>query len=138
MFEVVIMLKLIQKRYLEWRERRFLAAHGCETREQYDYRYDPGVNRRASRVKDFYHGYPYVYCFENRDHDVYYWDVGIDGIYVLSQWCKENCTDKFRFDCHRVSSTSSGWEIDGLGGGDYIFFACKNPKDYTLFLLRWA
>jgi hypothetical protein len=132
------MLKLIQKHYLEWRERRFLKAHGCVTREQYDHRYDPGINRRASRVNDFYLGYPYVYCFENRGHDVYYWDLAIDGIYVLNQWCKENCTDKFRFDVHRVLSTTSGWKINELGGGDYIFFACKNPKDYTLFLLRWA
>jgi hypothetical protein len=55
-----------------------------------------------------------------------------------TKWCNENCTDKFRFDFHRVLSTSNGWEINEIGGGDYIFFACKNPKDYTLFLLRWS
>jgi hypothetical protein len=132
------MLKLIQKRYREWREHRFLKAHGCETREQYDYRYDPDIYRSASRIKDFYHGYPYVFCFENRGHDVYYWDLGFNGIVEPTKWCKENCTDKFRFDFHRVLSTSNGWEINEIGGEDYIFFACKNPKDYTLFLLRWT
>jgi hypothetical protein len=134
-------LQLIQKRYREWQERRFLAAHGCETREQYDYRYDPGINRRANIVKDFYHGYPYVYCFTDHRHLIYYWDLGYDGTFELRKWCEGNCTDKYRFDFHRVlktSSTSNEWAINEIGGGDYIFFACKNPKDYTLFLLRWS
>lgn len=131
-------LQLIQKRYREWRERRFLKAHGCKTREQYDHIFDPGINRRANRVKDFYLGYPYVYCFTDHNHPIYYLDLAFNGMFEPTKWCNENCTDKFRFDFHRVLSTSNGWEINEIGGGDYIFFACKNPKDYTLFLLRWS
>ena len=135
------MIQKILDRYAQWKERRFLAKHGCKTREQYEHRYDPNVNYRASKIKDFYHGYPYVYCFENRIHDIYVWDLGFDGLYEPHKWCKENCVDNFRFDFHRAikyPSTSNEWEINDLGGGDYIFFACKDPKDYTLFLLRWS
>jgi hypothetical protein len=30
------------------------------------------------------------------------------------------------------------WEFNDLGGGDYIFVAFNNEKDYMMFLLRWA
>jgi len=38
----------------------------------------------------------------------------------------------------RAPSTANEWEVNELGGGDYIFFACQDPQDYTLFLLRWS
>lgn len=132
----VVMIQKILDRYAQWKERRFLEKHGCKSREQYENRYDPNINYRASKIKDFYHGYPYIYCFENHsNHSVYYYDLSLD------KWCKENCVDKFRFDFHRVikyPSTANEWEINEIGGGDYIFFACKDPKDFTMFLLRWS
>jgi hypothetical protein len=134
-------MNFITRYYKEWSERRFLKKHGCETREQYDRKYDPDVVHRATRIKNFYHGYPYFCCFENHQHEVYYWDLGIDGIYIADKWCKKNLKGKFRFDFHRVMrapSTANEWEVNELGGGDHIFFACQDPKDYTLFLLRWA
>ena len=133
-------MTLIEK-YRAWKEKRFLRKHGCETREQYNYRYDTDINNRATKIKNFYQGYPYIYCFEDHNHMVYDWDIVYDGIYVATNWCKENLTGKFRFDFHRCTrapSTANEWEVDGLGGGDFIFFACKDPKDYTLFLLRWT
>jgi hypothetical protein len=138
---VVNILTPIKEKYHAWKERRFLKRHGVETWEQYNRQYDPDINWRATRVNDFYHGYPYVYCFENREHEVYYWDLAVDGTYVVDNWCKENCKGKFRLDCHRVikyPSTSNRWEFNDLGGGDYIFAAFKNPKDYTWFVLRWS
>jgi hypothetical protein len=133
-------MNLIEK-YRAWKEKQFLKKHGCETREQYNYKYDPDINDRAISIKDYYHGYPYFYCFEDRKHEIYYWDVAIDGVYVTNKWCKENLTGMFRFDFHRATkapSTANEWVTNELGGGDYIFFACKDPKDYTLFLLRWT
>ena len=127
--------------YRKWREQRFLKKHGCETREQYDRRYDPDVHYGSSRIKSFYRGYPHVYCFENHRHLVYEWDVAYDGHYVIDKWCRENLKSKFRFDFHRVMqspSTANEWEINEVGGGDYIFFACKDAQDYTWFLLRWS
>jgi hypothetical protein len=72
---------------------------------------------------------------------VYHWDLGSDGIYVLSNWCKENLKGKFRFDFHRVincPATANEWEINEIGGVDYIFFACQDPEDFFIFKLKWG
>jgi hypothetical protein len=95
-------MNFILEYYREWSDQRFLKRHGCETREEYDRKYDPDVVHRATRIKNFYHGYPYVYCFEDHNHNIYV------------------------------------WEVNELGGGDHVFFACQDPRDYTLFLLRWS
>ena len=127
--------------YRNWSEKKFLKKHGCENWEQYNHRYDPDIIRNATWLKDFYHGYPYIYCFENHKHDIYIWDLGYDGTFVVDKWCKENLKGKFRLDFHRAMkapSTAYEWEINELGGGDYVFFACKDPRDYTWFLLRWS
>lgn len=129
----------IKEAYHKWSERRFLKQHGVLTREQYDRKYDPDVFHPASRVKDFYHGYPHVYCFEDHNHGIYVWDLAYDGVYVADKWCKENLEGKFRFDFHRaMRSTANEWEVNELGGSDHIFFACQDSKDFTLFMLRWS
>ena len=136
-----MILNTIKNSYRKWKEQRFLKKHGCETWEQYDRKYDPDVHHRSTRIKAFYHGYPYVYCFEDHKHEIYFWDLGYDGTFVVDKWCKENLKDKFRLDFHRAMKapgTAYEWEINELGGGDYVFFACKDPRDYTLFLLRWT
>jgi hypothetical protein len=133
-------MKLVDK-YRKWSEKRFLLKHGCATREQYELKYDPDVFRPASRIKSFYHGYTHVYCFEDQRHEIYWWDLGYDGTFVVDKWCRENLVGKYRFDFHRVARSAASdneWEVNELGGGDYIFFACQDPKDYTLFLLRWS
>jgi hypothetical protein len=136
-----MLLDFVKQRYKQWRDRRFLKRHGVETWAQYNHRYDPDINWRATRVNDFYHGYPYVHCFENHRHEVYHWDVHLDGIYVLSQWCEDNCKGKFRFDFHRAMNapgTAWEWHINELGGGDYIFAAFKDPEDFFIFRLKWG
>ena len=135
------MLTTIKQKYREWKDQRFLRKHGCDNWKQYNHRYDPDIERRCSRIKDFYHGYPYIYCFEDRKHDIYYWDIAVDGMYVLDQWCEKNCKDKYRFDFHRainVPATAYQWEINELGGGDYAFAAFKDQRDFNWFLLRWS
>jgi hypothetical protein len=134
-------LSKLQTKIKEWQDGRFLKKHGCDSWEVYHHRFDPDIIRVSTRIKDFYHGYPYIYCFENHNHDVYYLDIAVDGTSMLSKWCKANCKDKFRFDFHRVMkapSTGNEWAVNELGGGDYIFAAFKNERDYLMFLLRWT
>jgi hypothetical protein len=72
---------------------------------------------------------------------VYHWDLGIDGACIVGNWCDENCKDKHRMDFHRAMNapgTAWEWHINELGGGDYIFAAFKNERDYTWFLMRWS
>jgi hypothetical protein len=35
-------------------------------------------------------------------------------------------------------ATAWQWEINELGGGDYIFAAFKNEQDFNWFLMRWS
>lgn len=137
----------IRATYKFYRDRAFLKKHGCETWQEYNRKFDPDYNPRASRIQDYYHGYPYVYCFENYQHDIYFWDVYRDGTFVISKWCEKNLQGKFRFDGHRVhkqtpiginGSEDSEWFINEIGGKDYIFGAFQNEQDYLHFMLRWA
>jgi hypothetical protein len=133
------MISYLKQKYLDWKEQIFLKSHGFKTRAQYERFYDPDYNIRATRIKDYYHGYPYVYRFDDRDHTIYFWDLGYDGRYVINKWCQENLKDKFRFDFLRVwkEHYTQEWEINSLGGGDYIFIAFKDEKDFMWFKLRW-
>lgn len=85
-------------------------------------------------VDGFYHGYPYVICWKDReryDHD----------IAEVIDWCRESLSELHRHDMHRVSfdtHNSSSIRFDELGGGDFWFFAFKDEKDATLFSLRWT
>lgn len=134
------MISLFVQKYKQWKDERFLHKHGCKSWEQYYHRYDPDIERRSTKIKDFYKGYPYVYCFENREHQIYWWDLGYDGSKEIVEWCQQHCKDKFRFDGHRVikaSYTSNEWEMNELGGGDYCFAAFKDKEDYIWFSLKW-
>lgn len=131
-------IKELKSVYANWKEKRFLKKHGCDNRAQYERRYDPDYNIRASRVKDYFHGYPYVHCITDRDHTMYFgmrWE-GFDAIHT---WCKENCKGKFRIDGLRVSKDryTDEWEVNEFSGGDYYFIAFKDDRDMMWFKLRW-
>jgi hypothetical protein len=135
------MITKLRNWWKQQQDRRFLRKHGCDNWKQYNHRYDSDINKRAVRINDFYANYPYVYCFEDHKHDIYYWDIAMDGMYVLDQWCEKNCKDKYRFDFHRainVPATAYQWEINELGGSDYAFAAFKNEQDFLMFCLRWS
>lgn len=122
-----------------WRAEQKLRKSGCINWEHYRRQYDVDHNYRASRIKDYFHGYPYIYVFENHNHDIYYWDIGYAGINTVEQWCSKNLKGKFRFDFLRVIQNYHGeWEINEIGGGDYIFAAFKDERDYLMFTLRWS
>lgn len=134
----------LKKKYQYYQERSFLKKHRCETWKEYYHRYDPDCEIRASRVENYYHGYQYHYCFDNKKHFAYQalYDYGPggyrEGYHDIIDWCDQNIVGKFRFDFLRVSKYNGTWELDELGGGDYIFAAFKDEKDYTYFLLRWT
>ena len=147
---MVMMFTKIQQRYQEWQERRFLRRHGCENRTQYERMYDPDYNARATRTRDYYHGYPYVYCFEDYNHYIYHpiADYGPGGVRSghteIRRWAKENCQDKVRFDFLRVNKsdhTRMGTydsDINEISGQDLVFVAFKSERDFTFFMLKWS
>ena len=131
------MLAEIKQRYKDWRKRRFLKKHHCDSWEQYNRWYDPDINGRSTQVRYFYYGYPYFYCFENRNHNIYNWN----SLENLRCWAETHCQHKYRMDIFRVikcPATSNEWEINDLGGRDYIFIAFKNEHDAFKFMLKWA
>jgi hypothetical protein len=108
---------------------------------------DPDVFYCADRVKDFYKGYKFVHCIENRNHYAYdlIYDYGPGGIRYgdddIYDWMDQKARFKSRMDMHRVikyPSTANEWAFNDMGGGDYIFVAFKDEKDYMMFLLRWS
>jgi len=133
------MFKSIKEYWNRYCEGRFLRRHGCTDWREYKRKYDQDFNIRATEIISIYHGYSHVYRFENRNHSVYYWDLGYDGTYVVERWCQENLQNKFRLDFHRVVEDSSGkWVTNELGGSDYVFAAFKDSRDFTHFMLRWS
>lgn len=140
-------ISALSGKYKRWKDARFLKKHGCSSWNEYNHIYDTDVFRSASRVTDYYMGYKYVHCFDNRDNYAYklLYDYGPGGYrygyHDIVDWCKENTKHKHRSDILRAMKepcTANQWEINELGGGDYLFFAFQNEKEYTWFLLRWS
>ena len=134
------MLELLKHKYSAWKDARFLKKHRCDDWAQYHHRNDPDVCYGCSRIKDFYRGYPHqaVFCNANSDPFNQYGDW-LQGLTEIKNWTKDNCTDKWRHDFHRVMRDhwSGDWEMNELGGGDYLFFAFKSERDCLMFNLRW-
>jgi hypothetical protein len=137
----------IKARFRKWKAERKLKKSGYKSWEHYRRNNDPNICWRATRVKDFYRGYKYVYCFEDRKHYAYelLYDYGPGGIRYgasdIYDWCEKYARFKCRVDEHRVikyPSTGMEWEFNDIGGGDYIFAAFNDEKDYMMFLLRWS
>ena len=126
-------------KFKAWKHQRMLRKEGFKTQAQYDRYYDPDYNIRATRVKDYFHGYSHLHCFENRTHQIYWWDMAYDGSREIVEWCEEHCQGKFRFDALRVIKDYWGeWTVNEIGGGDYYFVGFKDELDAFNFKLRWA
>lgn len=110
------------------------------TEEQYQDYNDPDRNQRATRIKDYYHGYSYIVVFESSQGDPWTrYDTWIDAYNAIETWCKENCKDKWRTDIHRVIKDYWGhWTMNDIGGGDVLFFAFKSEEDCFMFKLKWG
>lgn len=142
----------LKERWAAWREARFLKKHHCETRAQYEHRYDKDVNSYANHITEYYHGYPFIHSFKS-SHSTPFDQFGdwLEGLSALRGWCDEHCKAKWRADIIRVSIRDGGpgpgarlrmvdgdWMMDEMGGGDVLFFAFKSEEDMLWFSLRWA
>ena len=129
--------------YLKQKVKAVIHAHDLKrmgiTQAQYDRAYDPDTCFHASRVKDMYPGYPYVFELQ---YDSSYWtELGgwERGLVTMKDWCQENCQDKWRDDFHRVIKDYwDEWICNEIGGGDVLFFAFKSEQDWLWFTLRWS
>lgn len=114
------------------------------TEQDYLLHTDPDVCRGSDDVKQFYYGYKFVHCFKDHRHYAYtlLYDYGPGGYRHgykdITDWCRENCKQKYRMDIHRIWEYGNRFLINGLGNGDYVFYAFKDQKDYVNFILRWA
>ena len=129
------------------RAERKLEKSGYKTWATYRHYRDPDINMYQTKIKHFYHGYKFVHCIEDRKHYAYQllYDYGPGGIRWggedIYDWLDKKTRFKSRMDTHRVikyPSTGNEWEFNDIGGGDYIFVAFKEEKDYMMFLLRWS
>lgn len=125
----------------QYREKRFLKRHGCQSMEHYNRLFDPDVQFGAVSVNDFYHGYPCLVPVEpNKIIDLAFY--GRHRYHTQMQemmdWCKQNCKGKWRQDWHRGWWGPRGvYEFNSIGGGDMLFFAFKEEVDYVWFKLTW-
>ncbi len=124
-----------------YRHAAYLKKKGW-TEEEFQKYEDPDRNIRATRIKDYYHGYPYFCVFESSRGDPWTrYNTWLDAYQAMEEWCKENCDSKWRTDIHRVFravSTNNEWELNDLGGGDALFFAFKDVNDAFMFKLKWG
>jgi hypothetical protein len=134
--------RCVQTKYQQWRERRFLKAHGCDNWTQYNRLYDHRYNRRGNTLAEYYFGYQKYIVLDNPNHYAYtcLWDHGPggyrDGIHDIMDWCAEHCEHAWRVDMLRMYY-DSGWCMNEIGGGDYICFAFETQQDLAWFKLRW-
>lgn len=129
----------LKSRWDLYRHAAYLKNKGW-TEEQYQDYYDPDRNQRASRIKDYYHGYAHIVSFESSQGDPWTrYPTWIDAYSAIEEWCKENCEDKWRTDIHRVIKDHWGnWQMNDIGGGDVLFFAFKSEEDCFMFKLKWG
>lgn len=141
------LIRRIRAWFRKKRAERKLKKSGYNSWAVYRRMRDPDVFYCTDRVKDFYKGYKFVHCIENRNHYAYdlIYDYGPGGIKYgesdIYDWMDKKPRFKSRMDMHRViryPSTSNEWTFNDMGGGDYIFVAFKDEKDYMMFLLRWS
>ena len=134
-------LEELKSRWDFYRHAAYLKKHGI-TEDEYQWQNDPDRNIHATRIKDYYHGYPYWVIFITSRGDPWTrYGTWLEGLTAIKDWCKENCQDKWRSDIHRVikePSTDNQWEMNEIGGGDALFFAFKNREDCFLFKLKWG
>lgn len=126
----------LKQRWKGWKEKNFLETYGCKTWKEYERKYDQDFSPGAREISRVYHGYPHVvpYPFYHSHSEFSHTKVN-----EMIAWCEKNCTGKWRNDWHRVmwDKWNQDWIENGIGGGDYMFFAFKNGEDETLFRLVW-
>ena len=134
----------LKARIRKYRAERKLEKSGCSSWYMYRRKFDTAYNIRATKINDCYHGYKFIHSITDHGHYayqfLYYYDWHIQrcGYDEMVDWCNENLKHKHRFDFHRVINYQGEWEINELGGSDYLFVAFEDEKDYIHYMLRWS
>jgi len=131
------MIEQLKKRWKGYKEKRFLENYGCKTWREYELKYDPDTGFRARWAHTFYHGYTFLHPIQTNTppHVSSYHDL----VDQMVDWCEKNCQGKWRNDWHRGFWDHQGnFELNGIGGGDIMFFAFKEESDYVWFTLVWS
>lgn len=131
----------IKNYWNSYKHNKYLKKRGW-TELDYQKHHDPDCNYRSTCIKDYYRGYPYFHVFTST-RTMPWTEFGnwMDCYKGMNDWCESNCLNKFRSDIHRVikePSNSNEWEMNEMSGGDALFYAFKDSRDYTIFLLRWT
>jgi len=129
----------LKNRWDFYRHAAYLKKKGW-TEEDYQNYEDPDRNIRATRIKDYYGGYQHIHAFTTtRTLPWIEFENWMDCYKEINHWCKTNCQGKFRSDILRVfKAPCNEWELNDIGGGDALFYAFKDSRDFTMFCLRWA
>jgi hypothetical protein len=130
----------LKERIVDW----YLTRKTGKSKDQREYEswYRQNVNLRTNRIKDMLANFQYIVVVDPEKFftfDPLTWAVTQDARQYFWPDCPIDKSAVWIFE--RVlngPSTNWEWEVNELGGGDYIFFACQDPRDYTLFLLRWS
>ena len=134
-------LEEMKGRWDFYRHAAYLKKQGW-TEDEYQRYEDPNMNRKATRVKDYYQKYPHLHAFHStRTLPWTEYAEWTECYNAMNKWCDSNCKEKWRSDILRVikaPSTGNEWELNDIGGGDSLFYAFKDQKDYVNFLLKWV
>lgn len=127
----------LKNRWDFYQHRAYLKRRGW-TEEQYQQFYDPLRNERATYVKDYYHGYPYWHCYQSsRCEPFTRYPTWIAAYDAIRGWCESNCQGRWRHDILRAEKIYDEWQLNEMGG-DALFFAFENERDFTMFVLKWT
>ena len=120
-----------------YQHRAYLKNRGW-TEEEFQYYEDPRRNIRANYIKDYYHGYPYWHSYQSsRCEPFTRYHTWMDAYQAIKEWCGTNCQGRWRHDILRAEKYNGEWQINEMGG-DALFFAFENERDFTMFVLKWT
>ena len=140
----------IRARLRRYKANQKLKKSGYKTWAQYRHYRDNDVCSYMTSVVEYYRGYNHIHRF-SVPHYAYtcLYDYGAGGIKfgydAIYEWCDKHMKHKWRMDYLRSFCRGTNddgpiefWEINEMGGGDYVYAAFKDEKDYVHFLLRWG
>ena len=139
---MIATLNKLQTQHKLWKDNRFLDAHGCDTWEQYHFRFDPKLSTGATTVDDFYHGYNHIVHVDReiiKNLPSWHHPFPTYGISELTEWCKEHCEKQFTYGWHRGSyNFDSIFVINEIGHEDIFVMAFMSDMDAFNFKMVWS
>lgn len=134
------------RKFKAWRKLRadakFLANHDAPTWAAYKKKYDPLLSHAYfyGSVRNWYRGYPYIFYWDSPSSPIWKLYTGdlVSAMKEIDNWCEKNILGEYRHDFLQVIETSNNDWCDNCFGGDWLFFAFTDERDFVLFSLRWS